>query len=99
MQWRNGRDLLTNLASEFTHSSKNEEPRLNVFSFDRYIEQHQDIRVWKDSLQKAYKKVEMAIEPLLHGWLQNPNDGECILRHTLDEAWPDGEGRCGGGRF
>lgn len=50
----------------------------------KYIEQRQDIRDWKDSFQKAYKRVETTIEPLLHGWLRTPKNGKCVLYHEPD---------------
>lgn len=37
----------------------------------------------KDSLQKVYNRVETAIEPLLHSWLQDPHNGE-NLHYFLD---------------
>lgn len=60
----------------------NEYVEVDQVAFGRYIEQRKEIRAWKDSFQKAYKKVEATVELLLHGWLRNANNGELdVIMH------------------
>lgn len=42
----------------------------------RLVDARQDLNVWKGAFKKAYNRVETAMEPLLHGWLQKAEDGK-----------------------
>ena len=81
--------MLTKVLSWYPPKPRQLMCETKLVSCDRYVEQRQEFRVWKDVFQKAYNKVETAIEPLLHGWLRNANNGECALHRALHEAWFD----------
>ena len=48
----------------------------------RRVDARQDLRTWKGAFHKAYNRVETAMEPLLHGWLQKAENGEHDLRRS-----------------
>ena len=47
----------------------------HIFIFRR-VDARQDLKVWKPAFEKTYNRVETAMEPLLHGWLQKAEDGK-----------------------
>lgn len=49
---------------------------------NRYVNPRQNGKAWKEAFQKAYQRVELTMDPLLHGWLQNPMNGEFALGYA-----------------
>jgi len=57
--------------------------KAHSYVFHRYQTQHEFHKEMKKAFQKAHDEVEAAVEPLLHGWLQNPRDGEQIPHYVF----------------
>lgn len=47
-----------------------------TFDSDSLTNPHHDVRSVKESIQKAYSRVEATIEMLLRAWLQDPQSSE-----------------------
>ncbi|KAL6718056.1 Nucleoporin nup84 [Lecanora helva] len=44
--------------------------------FGRQLDPRHSDRKWKNDVQEAYNRIERSVQPLLHNWLQGPNNGK-----------------------